>query len=580
MTEPERPGAARSPVRFRVLGPVAADGATGPLRVGGPKRRGLLAVLLLHANREVADERLCALLWGDHPPANARGQLQVYVSGLRGLLGKAAVVRESRGYRLVVAPGELDLEVFTGLVGRGVEELARGRAAAASEALREALALWRGPALGGVPESLVAREGPALQERRVVAFEHFAEAQLALGGHAGVIGELTALVREHPLRERLTWQLMVALSRAGRVPEALAAYDAFRRGLAVEQGLDPGDALVGLHRSILQGREAGPRPAELPHDVPGFAGRERELAELTGWLEEWERAGGVRVCVVSGMPGVGKSALAVHWAHRVRDRFPDGQLYLDLRDPGDPVARLLRTVEPHGRGTGEPDRRYRTAVADRRFLLLLDHAEDAAQVRRLLPGGSAVVVVTSRNRLGDLVVRDGARALPLDVLAVGDSLEVLGERGAAAEELAELCGHLPLALRIAAADPGGAARWLAETPPDRVLDRLVVGGESVAGAFAGWFAALPAELRDVALRWAPLPVSEFSARTAAAVAGCPVFDAGTALRALAGACLLAQPRPGRYRWHPLVRRFLARTRESNAGVARVERRGGASSAFG
>jgi DNA-binding SARP family transcriptional activator len=349
-------------LRYRLLGHVTAS--DGPL--GGPKPRTVLAALLLHANQVVPDRRLCELVWGDHPPATVRSQLQIYVSGLRKLLGPDTIRRQGTGYLIQVHPGELDLDVFTDLVEQG--------------RFREAVALWPGPALGGCTESLV--DDARLDERRLAALEMVFEAELAQGNAAGQVGELRRLVAENPYRERLAEQLMLALHGSGRTSEALGVYAATRHRLATDFGVEPGDRLRDLHRRLLGGGPptSTPVPAQLPHTLETFAGRRAELAALDADLADWTGES-VRIRVLSGEAGVGKTALAVHWAHRVRRQFPDGQLYADLArwDTATALAALLRSLDIAYVPDLADERAalFRSALADRKCLLLLDNAADA-----------------------------------------------------------------------------------------------------------------------------------------------------------------------------------------------------------
>ncbi|NUT53143.1 MAG: AfsR/SARP family transcriptional regulator, partial [Saccharothrix sp.] len=412
-------------MRYRLLGPVAAHLDGEPVRLGGPKQRAVLAALLLDANRVVPEDRLFGSVWDGEPPTSARGQLQVRIWELRKLLGRSAIVRRSPGYLIEVAPGQLDVQVFGDEVAAARVDLAEGRVDAGVARLRDALALWEGPVLGGVTEALQDRESRLLDERRLAAVEDLFDAELRAGRHAEVIDELRRAAGEHPFRERLQAAVMLALHRSGRTSEALVAYARTRRRFADELGIEPGRELQELHVQVLRGEEppepAVVRPAQLPHDVRGFTGRRAELARLDD--------GGL--WVVTGAAGVGKTALAVRWARRARDRFPDGQLYVDLRgfdadhEPVPPAAALAQLLRALGQrrlpsGVDELAALYRTVLADRDVLVLLDNARDADQVAPMLPP-SGTVLVTSRHRLGDLVARTGARSLPLAVLPAADS---------------------------------------------------------------------------------------------------------------------------------------------------------------
>ncbi|WP_290059293.1 AfsR/SARP family transcriptional regulator, partial [Amycolatopsis solani] len=432
-------------MEFRVLGAVEATADGAPVDLGSRKQRLVLAVLLLDAGRPVSRDRLVDLLWPADPPASARGTVQALVSRIRAVFraaGGPELVTEGHGYVLRAAPDAVDAHRFTALVHRA-------RAAGDETAvalLGEALALWRGDALAGAADPDVAERLLAgLNEARWSALEDRIDAQLRLGQGRAVLAELTELVAAHPLRQRFVGQLMLALHREGRTDAALAAFRGLRTRLAAELGLDPAPELTRLEAAILAGDpalDAAPepdavtpvRPAQLPHDVRAFTGRAVDLARLD---EPAGPGAGPDIRLVTGTAGVGKTALAVRWAHRVRDRFPDGQLYLDLRGfdpdhepltPAVAAAQLLRAL-----GTGpraippDPDGRtalWRSLLADRRVLVLLDNARDSAQVTPLLPP-SGTVLITSRQRLGDLIARTGARAVPLSVLPPADARQLL-----------------------------------------------------------------------------------------------------------------------------------------------------------
>ena len=576
--------------RYRLLGPVSVHRDEGPVRLGAQKQRAVLAALLLNANRVVSESRLFDLVWGEQVPRSVRGRLQVHISELRGLLGRDVIVRPSSGYLIEVQPGELDVDVFDEAVVRARAEFLDGRPASAAGRLRAALALWEGPALGGVTESLVEREGPAVEERRLTALEELYEAELAAGRHAQVIGELRGIAGDHPFRERLQAHLMLAMHRCGRTPEALGVYSDTRRKLRGELGIDPGQHLQELHQRILSGEQDPPappppderiRPAELPHDVRAFAGRDTEMSTLDPGA----------IWVVSGIAGVGKTALAVHWAHANRGRFPDGQLYLDLRgfdpdhEPLTPAAALVELTMALGLdpqhlppGVDDQARRYRSLLADKEILLVLDNARDAAQVLPLLPS-SGTVLVTSRNRLGELVARAGARQLSLGALPVEECrvllVGMLGADRVAAEpdavvELARVCGQLPLALRIAAANIGAAhggdiAAAADELARGNPLTDLTIDGaeESALGAaFGVSYRALPPDQRQLFRLLGLVPGPDFTPQAAAAIAGATVPEATRRLTGLAAANLVEHHTRHRYRFHDLVR--LHATERANA----------------
>lgn len=600
-----------SGMRYVLLGPVAVIGPDGPRALAGPKQRSLLAALLLRANQVVSDDQLCGLVWGTDWPSNARAQLQVYMSGLRKAIGRGTISRKPPGYQIHVGPGELDLLVVRAAVERAAADLAAGRAEPAARQLRDALSRWPGPALGGAAEPLVHSEGATLEELRLTAYEQLADAELELGRAGGLIGQLARLVQEHPFRERLALHLMRALHQAGRTPEALAAYAAIRTRLTGELGIDPSPRLRELHQSILRGNDPADSvpvdggapgwlaPAQLPPAPAVLVGRDREHADLSAAVEQWAAQDDppVRLFVLHGLPGVGKTALATSWAHDVRRLFPDGQLHVDLygfhaHRPPLPVAealgQLLRALGTAAHqlpdSVEERSRLLRSLLAGRRVLLLLDGAASAEQIRPLLPGHRAVVVVTSRYRLDDLVVHDGAVSVPVEPLPLAETVTLLrAELGAAsvdadpevAADLAGTCGGLPLAARIAAANiaarGGGALRpAVADLVRDGVLEALSLDGapdNSFSTAAAASYARLPSDQRRFFRRLGRLELPEFTC--AAAEAADPGDPAATRrrLRALAAANLLHPAGRDRYRMHELLHRY-ARSLPALAGVAR------------
>jgi DNA-binding SARP family transcriptional activator len=390
--------------RFRVLGPIEVDHPDrGPVALGPPKQRLLLAVLLCQVDESVPVERLRELLWGSHPPASVEANLRSLVHQLRTALGVEAIVHDRRlGYRLVASREQVDATDFADRVRTGQDSLAAGDAERASRRLHEALALWRGEPFADLTDEPALQVDIArLREHHASAVESRIDADLALARHAELVGELTALVARFPLRERYHAQLMLALYRSGRQAEALEVYQKLRETLVEELGLTPGPEMAELQHAILRNdpdlavparvevavTSGGWRPALLPPDTRLFTGRSEQLAALDTLLHEGS-IGPIVISAIHGMGGVGKTALAVHWAYRVRQHFPDGQLFLNLRgyapaEPMPPVDALRRLlfalgVPPTDLPVDIDDAAglYRSLLADKRALVVLDNARD------------------------------------------------------------------------------------------------------------------------------------------------------------------------------------------------------------
>ncbi|MDA8372026.1 MAG: BTAD domain-containing putative transcriptional regulator [Nocardiopsaceae bacterium] len=483
-------------ISFGVLGQLTVQAAGTPIRLRGNKRRVLLATLLLRANRTVPVSDLVERMWGDVSPEDCRGALQVQVTRLRSALGEAGggalIVCGLHGYRVELDDYQSDLLRLRALVLLARDAEHRGDLVRSCDALGEAMDLWRGPVLTDVVSDVLHEHDVSHVELELLrmAEQRFAAA-LALGRHEQVIGPLTLLAARHPQREALVRMRMIALYRCGRQSEALEVYRRTRRILADRLGVDPGRELQETFQGVLRGdledcsvvprqRESSPSlgirapqrtrsaPAQLPADVPGFIGRGQELAELDRLLDTGAAAGRV---LISGPPGSGCTALAIHWAHGAAERFPDGQLYVDLRgdtavprSPSDVLRRFLRACGVDGGLPAETDERaalLRSVLASRRLLMVLDNAYSAAQVRPLMPGTSACgVIVTSRYWLADLIAREGVPVLPLDKLPPWEAAmllrDLIGAERAAAEpgavcRLTEAAEGLPLPLRMAAA---------------------------------------------------------------------------------------------------------------------------------
>ena len=613
-------------MEFGVLGPLQVDGGNAPLAA---KQRVVLATLLLRANRVVPVDALIDAVWDDAPPATARTTLLGYVKRLRrsaDLQIAGRVVTRPPGYLITVADGELDLDRFIGLCDRARPLADRGDWRGASGLFGEALALWRGEPLADVPSVVLERsEAPRLAELRMRAVESRVEMDLRLGRHAGLVAELRRLVSAEPLREGLHGQLMLALYRCGRQAEALQVFRAIDRRLRGELGIAAGPELSRLHQRILTADPslaedvtpvvgqvpadavtliADPAavappvvPAQLPADTVDFTGRDEQVAMLCGLLTappDRARPGAVVISAVAGMGGIGKTALAVHAAHRLRYRFPDGQLYVSLRGatnplpPSEVVARFLRDLGDRDAAipAGEEERaaRYRSLLAGRKVLVVLDDARDAAQVRPLLPGSAGcAVIVTSRNMLPDL---PGATPLGLGVLGPDEALAlfsaIIGAARAAAEpdataRVLACCAGLPLAIRVAGGRLASRPAWTVAQLAARLADKrdrlaeLAVGDLAVRASFAVSYAALTSGGTPDAGRAGPpsadparlfrllgLPdMAELPLPAIAALAGQPAAPVAVALELLTDACLLESPSSDRFRLHDLLRSYAA-----------------------
>lgn len=461
-------------MEFSVLGPVEARDGDGPVPLGGALRRALLAALLLETGRVVSDESLVASLWAV-PPETARAQIRQHVSALRRVLGTGTIVRRGSGYTLDAGPGSVDLDVFARNTELARAASTAGRTADAAALLRDALALWHGEPLGGAAYDFVRRAAPALEERRLAALEDCFDAELAEGRHGELVGEILAQVERHPLRERMRGQLMIALYRCGRQAEALEVFRQGGRLLRERTGLDPGSRLRALERAIHAEdpaldphvpaagppSTAGPR-VRLPADLADFTGRDAEIAAVSRLLAEDANEGQATLCAISGAPGVGKSALAVRLAHLVGGAFPGGCVHVDLRehadDPARALVRLLRLLGVTDVPDAWEDRadRYRDLQSGARILVVLDNADGEGALRPLLPHAPGnAALVTARGPLAGL---GGLHRFDLRPLREPAAVELLGriigrtrahEEADAVAEIAELCGGLPLALRIA-----------------------------------------------------------------------------------------------------------------------------------
>ncbi|WP_344870528.1 AfsR/SARP family transcriptional regulator [Allokutzneria multivorans] len=576
------------PPRYRLLGTLEVRAEDGWRVLRSGRQRTVLALLIVHANRFVSSSRLIDELWAQRPPNSAANALQVFVHQLRQFLGDGALATKPGGYLLSVADGDADTMRFESLVLAARAAVDRGEHRKALALVDDAVALWRSQPFSDVPEGEeLAAEHVRLDELSWSARQYRADALLGTGKFAEAVGELRALTTEQPLNEGHWVRLMAALYGAGRQADALEAYRAAREILVSSLGVEPGEALRERHAQILAAVPIGEivsvqstsdGPAELPAGTTVLTGRERELERLAEVF-----SGPAPLAVVSGQAGIGKTALAVHFGHSIADRFPDGQLFVDLRGhgelppmaPAEAMGRFLRAlgVEPES-VPADPDEAsaaLRSRLKGRRVLLVLDNAGDAEQVRPVLPGETGCgVLVTSRSSLGGLVALNEARPIAAGVLDAEQSVllvrRIVGSAlidadPVAARELAEQCAGLPLALRVVSAHlllhPGlDVAGMVARLRAGR-LSELAIPGDpraAVRSAFALSYYALPEAARVLFRRLSVIPGPTFGTDAAACLVE---SDVDGVLAVLVEAHLVEEPRPGRYRMHDLLREFAA-----------------------
>ncbi|MFI5889638.1 BTAD domain-containing putative transcriptional regulator [Actinoplanes sp. NPDC051513] len=561
-----------------VLGPLQVRVGERAVEITTGRLRALLAVLAMSAGRPAPVERLATAVWGENLPDDARRSVRTYVTRLRSLLGGDVIETTPDGYLL---HARVDALSFVRLLESSTAEPERA-------AVAEALALWRGAPFEGIRAAwLEDVEAPRLAERRLDAVERRIELDLAAGRPGDLVGELRDLTARHPLRETFWAQLMVALYRSGRQVEALATYQRLYRLLADEAGVEPGPGVQRLHRRMIradptlhQARHtpaAAPVPQQLPAGVAGFTGQQRGLDRLDRLLEHTGDA--AAVAVVTGGAGTGKTALAVHWAHRFAHRFPDGQLYLDLRGAGPsgpalaPDEGLRALIEafgvPPARVPGQPDAQvglYRSLLAGKRVLVLLDNAADAGQARPLLPGAPGCAgLVTSRHQLPGLVA-EGACPVTPEPLDAGEARDLLAARLGAArldaepdatDRIVAWCAGLPLALALVA----GRAATQPQSALAAVADELrETGGDTATdlrSVFSWSYAAVTPAARRLFRMLSAHPGPDIALAAAAGLAGLPAPQARPALRELCQAHLLTEHAPGRYALHDLLRAYAA-----------------------
>jgi DNA-binding SARP family transcriptional activator/transcriptional regulator with XRE-family HTH domain/tetratricopeptide (TPR) repeat protein len=611
-----------------VLGPLEAwrDGA--PLSLGPPARRAVLGMLLLEPDVLMRRETVIDVLWGEAPPRTAVGLVQAHVSRLRGVLepckggtGDDGMIKAvSSAYKLSLPAEELDLLVFRDLAARAAATRAGGDDVTACELYEQAIALWRGDPLSDV-DVLSGHPGVTLVRQQLTSvLLRYAEVACALGRYRRVLPRLQALAVAEPLNEPAHAWLMIALAGSGQQAEAIHVYEALRWRLDRELGLYPGEELAEAHLRVLRqdihagsARRAHPHraaqaglqvvPRQLPAASPHFTGRVVELKVLSGLLEpepdkaEPDQTRGVVIAALTGMAGIGKTVLAVYWAHRVADRFPDGQLFVNLRGfgptgaavaPSEAISSLLSAL-------GVPDALIpadmaaraallRSRLAGRRILMVLDNAEDAEQVRSLMPGApGCLVLVTSRNRLTGLAAAEGARLIPLDVLADWEARDLLvkklgaaraGAELTAVRELVDLCARLPLALSDVAAR--------AASRPRLPLSRLATEMREERGRLDALETGEPATSVRMVFSWSRARLSRLAGRmfslqgihpgpditvpAAASLAGLPPGQVHVALAELCDQHLITEYVPGRYTCHALLRTYAAEAAHVRDGV--------------
>ncbi|WP_433509756.1 BTAD domain-containing putative transcriptional regulator [Nonomuraea sp. CA-143628] len=585
-------------MRLQVLGPMRFWTGCDWAPIPSPRPRTLLALLTIGAGRPITTERMIAELWPAKPPPTAATLLRGYILQLRRALGDdggETIITRASGYEIRRAADETDVARFDALTTQGRTALVKGAAGEAHRLLSQALALWRGePYSDTLPTAAVSAEVSRLGERRLTATEARIEAGLLQGRGPELIHELQGLTSEHPLREGLWAQLMRALHAADRRADALDSYRRARQTLVAELGLEPGPELRELHQAILEGRSlpgtsASARPVtiasaaqrgaasaspplELPRDVPAFTGRLQDMASLQRLMTHPD---GSSTVVITGGGGMGKSAIAIHLAHRLRDHFPGGYLYVNLQGareeltpllPDEALGRMLRALGVAAGDvpteTAEAAARFRSLTTDRGMLVLLDNAVDAAQVELLLPGEGCAVLVTSRRSLTTL----GGAVHHLNALSEQESLAMLGslagEERVAAEPDAALriiryCEGLPLAVRIAAARLTSRPRWPLSWLADKLeneqhrLDELQVEDLSLRSSFAISLRDLEGHPsgQDLIRLLCLLALSrhlQVRIPLAAAVAGTTLDQTEKLLDELLDARLLESPEPGRY----------------------------------
>jgi DNA-binding SARP family transcriptional activator/tetratricopeptide (TPR) repeat protein len=576
-------------MEFRLLGEVQLRSDDQLSDVGTPRQQAVLAALAIDAGRPVPIETLVDRVWSDDPPTGARNVLYSHLSRIRQLLKPLGVRidRRNAGYVLAVDPDTVDVHRF----GRLVDSAAHATDVDRAEILTGALGMWRGTPLAGITGEWADQVRNTWHRRRLDAAVSWAEAEVAVGRVSRVIDRVPDLVAEYPLSEPLEAVLIRALHTAGRDAEALDRFAAVRARLADELGADPGPELSALHTTILRGEQPAPNsplttPAQLAPEVPGFVDREEHLRRLDSVVDS-----DYRVVTVSGTAGVGKTALVTHWAHEASGRFPDGQLYVNLRgfEPTGPPVTPPEAIRGMLDAFDVPAKRipagfdaqvglYRSVLANRRVLVVLDNARNAEQVRPLLPGSpGCLALVTSRNALTGLVAA-GAQPISLDLfepsvardlLAVRLGADRVATESTAVDGIVDSCARLPLALAVVAAR--------AATHPGFTLTALARELSDARGSLDEFSSEDPATDPRAVFSWSYLQLSEdaarlfrllglhpgpdISTRAAASLAGVPLAKVRPLLAELARAHLIAEHAPGRFTFHDLLRAYAAEEAE-------------------
>ncbi|MFI7019631.1 BTAD domain-containing putative transcriptional regulator [Streptomyces sp. NPDC050164] len=598
-------------IAIRVLGALSATVNGHPVVIAGPRQRTIFAMLVLAGGHVVSVDSLVDAVWGGRPPNTARTQVAICVGALRKAFRAsffAAPVIETThpGYRILTRACTLDARDFATISAEAAESIRLGHVDEGVGLYRKALELWTGRALSGVAGQVIEDEATRLEAERLAAYEALFDAELTLGRHQDVLPELSALADDQPLHEKLRHSLMLAQYRSGRRAEAAEGFRNWRRRFVEEIGMEPSASIHELHRAILQdapelslfgddepqsGRRAS--PAELPADVPDFLGRETELAVLDTLVadagdKEPSGAARPRAGVVAGAAGVGKTSLVAHWAHRVLQHFPDGQLYADLSQyewtqPSATVHALLgRFLRVLGVAAElVPERLdecvslYRSLLADRRVLVVLDNASSLAHIQPFLPGsGPSRVVATTGGRQDPMAVGSGAVRVDLGPLPDAQAVElvarIIGERrvledASAVYELGRLCGRLPLALRAAAGRLAVKPHWsvrhlVYRLTKGRRLDELSAGGLEVRQGLERGYRSLSEEAARMCRMLGLLDAPDFTAHAGATLLAVDQVAAEDAMEQLFDMHLLTVVGTDaggalRYAFHELARLF-------------------------